>query len=491
MPPSTLDASQLVAKVAGLTHDEDPDGEWVDVDFDAVSVLPSDLERRRAGTVPSAEFAGLATDHRDREAIAEDVLRLVGQRMRERALDDAYRLAERGMLFLDNMPHKQASMLWVQAQAAFWKGQFQLADGHAIRAYELAGPESEVGCRVIGLLATLSAALGNARRLDDLVEAVRVCGPGASSSPAYAIACCQLAIGLLRSGWPERVEGVLGPAQGPMYELGESSPEVRGWTNMVRAELSSHAGDHAASLALTQAAAEAFDEAGDALWALVARSEVANDTMQLGDYAEAHRLLLGLLDSARAFGVGNTTVHTLNLGLVEARLGKLGAAREHVCAAMQEFDDRGDTRGQVAARVYLSEVLMLSGDLAGAEMHAQIAVDKASGSPVAQAEALGQLAMVLQARPMEAFMAACHAMDLLRSLGGVEEGEARIRLAYALSLRALGHNQEGEAALDEANERLLERAKRISNDRWRASFLERVPEHARTRRLVTGGSIGE
>ena len=74
-------------------------------------------------------------------------------------------------------------------------------------------------------------------------------------------------------------------------------------------------------------------------------------------------------------------------------------------------------------------------------------------------------------------------MGILES-GGVEEGAAQIRLAFVESLEATGQAERARAALVAARAWLLERAGRISDERFRQSFLENVPEHARTLALA-------
>jgi hypothetical protein len=133
----------------------------------------------------------------------------------------------------------------------------------------------------------------------------------------------------------------------------------------------------------------------------------------------------------------------------------------------------------------------MQGDRESAEREALAAVERAHISPVIQAEALGMLSMVQQDRPMESLMAASQAMELLQAVGGVAEGEARIRLAYALALDALGHHEPATVAYAQGRDRLLQRAQRISDEDWRTSFLQSVPDHARAIALAEArGAMG-
>jgi eukaryotic-like serine/threonine-protein kinase len=62
----------------------------------------------------------------------------------------------------------------------------------------------------------------------------------------------------------------------------------------------------------------------------------------------------------------------------------------------------------------------------------------------------------------------------------IEDGEALVGLCAAEVLDATGDHPGAVEAIDAAHRRLLAHAARIGDDAWRTSFLERVPENART-----------
>ena len=96
-----------------------------------------------------------------------------------------------------------------------------------------------------------------------------------------------------------------------------------------------------------------------------------------------------------------------------------------------------------------------------------------------QAEALGAAGEAAAARE-----AASEAMALLEKLGGLEEGDGLIRLMDAETRLATGDREGAARAVAEASRRMHERAAKISDATLRASFLDGVPEHARTRALA-------
>jgi len=100
--------------------------------------------------------------------------------------------------------------------------------------------------------------------------------------------------------------------------------------------------------------------------------------------------------------------------------------------------------------------------------------------------ARGTLADVLLARgrATEALIEAREAIALLASLGKAEDGEALARLALAEALFATGDHAEARAAIAEAQHRLLAAAARIEDPGRQRTFLENVPENARTLSLA-------
>jgi hypothetical protein len=75
-------------------------------------------------------------------------------------------------------------------------------------------------------------------------------------------------------------------------------------------------------------------------------------------------------------------------------------------------------------------------------------------------------------------------MRLLEDLGGIDEGDALVRLVHAEALGQAGFPQIARVAIVAARDRLLARADKITAMALRTSFLERVPEHARTLSLA-------
>src|SRR5262249_3413858 len=157
-------------------------------------------------------------------------------------------------------------------------------------------------------------------------------------------------------------------------------------------------------------------------------------------------------------------------------------ALEVEAAALAQCIRERYRRFELAAHIYLAIILAMRGETPRAEQELRAAVDGSASAPAIRAYALANLADLLfaQERPAEASAPAEEAMALLLHLEGVEEGESLIRLQHAFALEARGDTGGAAAAVGEARRRLLERADRINDPRLRRSFLDHIPENART-----------
>jgi hypothetical protein len=145
-----------------------------------------------------------------------------------------------------------------------------------------------------------------------------------------------------------------------------------------------------------------------------------------------------------------------------------------------------DHLGGARATWALAEVLRRSGDLEGAEREIEVA--RAMAMPLDQPGMLATLAALrlAQGRPADALAAAEDAMARCAAMGG---GcglfrSAAVRLVHAEALHATGDHDAAGRAIADARARLLAIADKIPDPAYKASFLEHVPENARTLALA-------
>jgi len=159
--------------------------------------------------------------------------------------------------------------------------------------------------------------------------------------------------------------------------------------------------------------------------------------------------------------------------------------------ALAESLEHFDQRLAAGSRIYLASVLAQAGELERAEREAVTAVEGLGEAPPLCAYAHGVVAEAALARgaPERALGHARQAMTILESLGGIEEGESLVRLVHVGALEATGDHDGARVALAEAVSRLLARANHLQNPALRQSFLEGVPENARTLALAATWGI--
>jgi tetratricopeptide (TPR) repeat protein len=133
-------------------------------------------------------------------------------------------------------------------------------------------------------------------------------------------------------------------------------------------------------------------------------------------------------------------------------------------------------------------VLRRSGDSAAAEATAEAAF--ALAIPMDRPAILATLAgaRLAQGRTEEALASAEEAMARYREIGFCSHffGTALLRVVYTECLLAAGQHERARAAADDARAWLLGIADKIDDARYRANFLEAVPEHRRILALAEG-----
>jgi tetratricopeptide (TPR) repeat protein len=338
--------------------------------------------------------------------------------------------------------------------------------------------------RAAGEAASTSALRGDVAALRAHLATLRAAAPiGDGDAPAQKIiaasrACRQL----YKVGLGRHADEVCDELDALAGALDPVPPMVLAALDLTHASQALHRGDLGGFLDFTERAGRALDRAGDLRNACVARMGFGYGTLEVGAFPEAERALRAAVEMAERLGIQTTVAASKhNLGLVLALLGSFPEAEALEREALAMFEAQGDVRFAGATRNYLGRILSLAGRRAEAEAVLRETLSAPALNPAVRANALAMLVPVLlPERPAEALAAAREAIGVVEALGGIEAGEALIRLAYTEALLANGKAEAGAESAAVARERLLERAARIRDPRWRESFLTAVPENART-----------
>jgi tetratricopeptide (TPR) repeat protein len=241
--------------------------------------------------------------------------------------------------------------------------------------------------------------------------------------------------------------------------------------------------DMASCASAAEAAADAFERAGDRRNACRQRGNVGFVRGQLGAYAESKALLEDAITMADRLGIVAIATHARhNLGPTLARLGRFAEAREVESLAARRLAEQGNVRILSASLGYLAVIVALAGDLEAAleEADAAVRASEKSQSTLPLALAARAFALLRLGRADEALVSASEAVRLASANEAAEEGEAFAWLLYAESLYATGRLEEARRVIAQARDQVMKRAAARLDERLRQDYLEKVHETART-----------
>jgi tetratricopeptide (TPR) repeat protein len=382
----------------------------------------------------------------------------------------------------------RGTLLWLSAEALFWRGDFADAAHSGMEAAELFQKKSGERFAVMGVAAEAASTVGDHDTFGKIARALREASPDDEDAiPAYVVALAHTATRLLYHSAHQELDDTLDAIERCIKRVPWESRAFAGWVNDARSTRAMGKGDMAACLRLMDQAAKDFTAAGDLRNACRERGHVGYAYMDLGVYDEAERALREAMNAARRLGLVHvvaTAKH--NLGKALQNLGRLDDAFKIESEAYAELSALSDPRLAGAASQYLAGIALQRNEL-------DVAVDAAARALSLSREQKPRLVLALsmEARVLlamgkndEALSSAEHSMDLLRTLGNIEEGEAEIRLAHIEALLANG--LDAEQPIREALAHVADRAEGIRDEHWRQCFLEKVPEHARIVALAAG-----
>jgi tetratricopeptide (TPR) repeat protein len=374
--------------------------------------------------------------------------------------------------------------LRVTCEAHLWRDDNEAAVAAGLRALKHTPPGSDAYALTCG-----DVALGAHRAGDD----ARVAAIGAEIEPvlrkasepsaAMIVGAARVASRLFATGAVAVGDQLLETIHARSSAHARSDA-VLGWIHTARAMRAAWNGTASAEIAELRDASLAFEAAGDARNACISLHNAGYALCHIGDVEAAEASLLRSMRLADQLALrGMVLSAKVNLGIAKARMGDFASAAALEREAIEGFRTLKSRVPEATARVYLGIILRnLPSELEGAEREVRTGIAILPDSPVLAAAAYGALATVLLVRGkrQEALAAALEGQRLFDRAGGVVDGESLFLLAHAEALHATGRVDEARAAIRNARDRLMSRAERIDDPKWRTTFLERVGEHART-----------
>jgi tetratricopeptide (TPR) repeat protein len=379
-----------------------------------------------------------------------------------------------------------------RALSAWRKEGFEESMAYVDEVMRLSAPGSAPWARALSAKCLNSVQLG---RFEDAIAALNAAAsveplPGAEGTLALGL---NLGVSVLYlAGRFDLMKAIAPRAQALAEPLADGDPLIRARLYLHRsiAELLANE-DPWSSLKLAQSSKETCSAIKLDRGALAAQIMIGASLSGLGLFQQAARELRAVtVMEARLGPIASLGPLVLVGALIE--LGSLddaaAEARMLIEAGVSQKSPLDEGRGRWA----LAEVLRRRGDLDGAERELGAAVGKLGVIPLDCVAAGVSLASLLLARgrALDALRFTRQAMSECESWKAFGIKGSFIRLVHAEALFAAGYEKTARAALAAARARLLERAAAIDNLEMRRSFLERVPENARTLALA-GERLGE
>jgi hypothetical protein len=402
-------------------------------------------------------------------------------------LDGAMAMVERGLACGAEDAHLGA-LRRVQMEEQIWRGDNTEVARLGAEAMALLPRGSRGWYDVLGEVAAAWCKLGSGERLDEIVDELEADGHSGTDRTGWLVAMAKVSVLCFAFGREARAQTLLGAVEAALREARLDEPVLAGYVHFSRAfHAETVSGDPTAVLHEFEQCVACFEAVGDLRQSCLHRRNVGYAKLELGLFEAAETDLRSALASAMRLQidfVANSARQALAMAM--AYRGRLSEARALQTEAWEWFVKRQDVRMAALSRLYLTFIFALEGDLEAAERGARATLEQLPERASLRPMALASLARVLMARDCldEAAVLADEAMALLDRLDNVELGEALVRLVQAETLAARGERDGAHAAIAQARDALLSRAARIGRADWRRSFLQNVPEHARTLELA-------
>ncbi|MBX3220664.1 MAG: protein kinase [Labilithrix sp.] len=386
-------------------------------------------------------------------------------------------------------------LLLRKSEAHRWRGENQKGKDCAQAALKLLPRSGRRWFLAAGEAVEACARLGDDSELHSAVDDLCDVSSAGQLSAPHLVALTRAACVLMAAGNYVASDDLLRTIDAA-YEHArreEEDPLAAAHVYRTRAYRALVSGDTGSALSMYNVAISHFEAAGDMRAACRYLVSAAGACIELGSYGEAERALNDALASAQHMGLSGVSANVWHhQGMLLARLGDPRSALTRADGAIDAFVAQGDRRMEAAARLYRGLFLSAADDLERAERDVTFALEQSGATPPLRAYGLAVLAgaHLRSGRADRAEAPAREALQLLEELGGVEEGEAFIRLTFAESLDALGDHAGAREAIATARVRILERTAMIQDAQWKDTFVERVRENARTLELARTWRVG-
>lgn len=375
----------------------------------------------------------------------------------------------------------------IQTDAHRWLGEFADAERRATEATEVVEKGSVHWLRAVTEIVTAASRQGFYERVEKWVHEASDLEVSGVARLQQIQALASAASGLLNAGRfdvaHKTVERVLHLA-GDLQVL---EPRTAAQVWRMRGSAARHLGDFETDLTCYRSACEAFTRAGDLRNASNAQVSYGFAYLEIAQFDASENQLREALQVADSLGLQTVVTRAYhNLAMVRCAKQDFASAETMEKRAIEASHKQGDSRLEAWSHVYLSTIYYRAGDFEASLRSARACAEMPDVAPAARAGGLAAWARAALALDdlRTAVDVADKAMALLKQLVELEEFEPLIRLVYAEAKHRSGDTNSARQEIEAARKRVMERANFIHRDEWRQSFLNALPDNARTIELA-------
>ncbi|HMJ16039.1 MAG TPA: hypothetical protein VK524_31700, partial [Polyangiaceae bacterium] len=370
----------------------------------------------------------------------------------------------------------------LQAEAHNWRMEWSEAERCALEAMQCLPRGTPLWAHALHQRSWSASSMGRSKEVEELAGELLDGSRGQEFTRFHVLAYANVASHLQRMSQREKATALLRPLallEAPTDDV------VAGTVAFALATWEFDEGNLSKAHALLTRAQDHFMSSGDLLRVALAREAAHVTAVFMGDFERAAAGLRQLMQFARAHGLRRFEIDArVDLALC---LGLSGEHREAVRLIREAIAAYGQAQvfELLQSGNVLSRLLYLASDFAGAEREAARVLEQEGATPIQRVHALAARAQALTAlHQIELGLEhARQALALLDSIDVIDEWDAFVRLVHAEALHQSGDAEGARAAIRFAKERLLVRAALLDSPEFRATFLAKVPENARTLRL--------
>lgn len=414
----------------------------------------------------------------------EDHLKLAEEALAVNALKDAINWAKLAIDKKDDDEDARGRAWLVATVAHRWLGDYTDALRAAEEAMVRAARGETVWHAAFGHQVMAYGYLGRKDRLLQCVDELSAIEEEEGiSTEAHIVSACRLAVFVIRAGVTQLGKKIAREAHARVPNKSSAGPIVRAWLACARAEIALVEADPAAYLRRCEAAVDAFTEAADVRNACLARTSVGHAYMLLGGNDRASFVLRRAIEIAEPMKLDFTPLAKATLAHCAMRTGHTGESLKLIDEALEMCRSRHDKPREAEVLAIASRMRMQKGEHALAANLARSALalmdtDETTGKRAAALAVLAN-ALIHQKQAPAALAPATEAVAILDRIGGLESAESLVRTVHGLALIENGQESEGCRRLNDARNALLANARKVTDARFKRSFLDGSPDHQR------------